>query len=128
MIVARSIESVPTGDIRYTKICLLAAILTDKDNSLSDALLSVNSSKSQETFIEGHRVCFWLLIVVSPLHVRTWSPNLTIKTLISIKTHMRWCGSIKPLVVRCQCRLINLLGLYINTLEYTELLNELRHH
>ena len=43
--------------IRITsEICLLTATLTDKDNPLSDALLSDNSSNSQETFVEGRQV------------------------------------------------------------------------
>ena len=40
-----------------SKIYLLAATLADKDNPLSDALLSDNSSNSQETFVEGRQVC-----------------------------------------------------------------------
>ena len=39
-----------------SKMCLLTATLADKDNPLSDALLSDNSSNSQETFVEGRRV------------------------------------------------------------------------
>ena len=40
-----------------SKICLLTATLTDKDNPSSDALLSDNSSNNQETFVEGRQVC-----------------------------------------------------------------------
>ena len=36
-----------------SKICLLTATFTDKDNPSSDALLSDNSLNSQETFVEG---------------------------------------------------------------------------
>ena len=40
--------------VRITsEICLLTDTLADKDNPLSDALLSDNSSNSQETFVEG---------------------------------------------------------------------------
>ena len=40
--------------IRITsEIYLLTATLTDKDNPSSDALLSDNSSNSQETFLKG---------------------------------------------------------------------------
>ena len=45
--------------VRITsEICLFTAILTDKDNPSSDALLSENLSNSQETFVEGRRVHF----------------------------------------------------------------------
>ena len=45
--------------VRITSdICLLTATLTDKDNTSSDALLSDNSSNSQETFVKGHQVHF----------------------------------------------------------------------
>ena len=45
--------------VRITfEICLLTATLTDNDNPSSDALLSDNSSNSQETFAEGQRVHF----------------------------------------------------------------------
>ena len=50
-----SIASLP--GIRITsEICLLTATLADKDNPLSNALLSDNSSNSQETFVEAWRV------------------------------------------------------------------------
>ena len=39
-----------------SEICLLTATLADKDNPSSDALLSDNSSNSQETFVEGQPV------------------------------------------------------------------------
>ena len=42
-----------------SKICLLTATLADKDNPSSDALLSDNSSNSQETFVEGWQVHSW---------------------------------------------------------------------
>ena len=51
--------------------------------------------------------------------------SLTIKMLMSSEMHVMRCGSIEALVVRCRCGLVNTLGLYINTLEYTELLNGL---
>ena len=41
-----------------SEVCLLAAALTDKDNPLSDVLLSDNLSNSQEAFIEGWQVHF----------------------------------------------------------------------
>ena len=39
-----------------SEICLLTATLADKNNPSSDALLSDNSSNSQETFVEGWQV------------------------------------------------------------------------
>ena len=39
-----------------SKICLLTATPADKDNPSSDALLSDNSSNSQETVVEGRQV------------------------------------------------------------------------
>ena len=49
-----SMESL--SDIRIaSEICLLTATLADKDNPLSDALLSNNSSNNQETFVKGWR-------------------------------------------------------------------------
>ena len=46
-------------NIRITfEICLLTAILADKDNPLSDVLLPDNLSNSQETFVEGWQICF----------------------------------------------------------------------
>ena len=75
--------------VRITsKICLLTATLADKDNPLSDALLSNNSSNSQGILVEGRRVCFRQLIGISTLYVRAQSPSLTIKALISSETHM----------------------------------------
>ena len=50
-----SIASLPGIGIT-SKICLLTATLADKDNPSSDALLSDNSSNSQETFVEGWQV------------------------------------------------------------------------
>ena len=50
-----SIASLPGIGIT-SKICLLTATLTDKDNPSSDALLSDNSSNSQETFVEAWQV------------------------------------------------------------------------
>ena len=50
-----SIASLPGVGIT-SKICLLTATLADKDNPSSDALLSDNSSNSQETFVEGWQV------------------------------------------------------------------------
>ena len=98
-----SIASLPGVGIT-SKICLLTATLADKDNPSSDALLSDNSLDSQETFVEGRQVHSWMILSVM---------------------HVIWCGSIKALVVRCWYRLVNTLGLYVNTLEYTELLNGL---
>ena len=47
--------------VRITsEICSLTATLTAKDNPLSDALLSDNSSNNQETFIEGWQVRSWM--------------------------------------------------------------------
>ena len=40
------------------EIDLLTATLTDKDKPSSDALLLGDLIKNQETFVEGHRVCF----------------------------------------------------------------------
>ena len=39
-----------------SEICLLIATLADKDNPLSDTLLSDNASNSQKTFVVGRRV------------------------------------------------------------------------
>ena len=76
--------------VRITsKICLLTATLADKDNSLSDELLSDNSSNGQETFIEGWQVRFRWLVGVSTLHAHAQTPNLIVKTLISSETHLR---------------------------------------
>ena len=36
-----------------------------------------------------------------------------------------WCGSIEALVVSCRYGLVKTLGLYVNTLEYMELLNRI---
>ena len=48
---ATSMASLPS--VRITsEICLLTAMLVDKDNPLSDTLLSDNWSNSQETFVE----------------------------------------------------------------------------
>ena len=47
-----SMTSFPSVGIT-SKICLLTATLTDKDNPSSDALLSDNSLNSHETFVEG---------------------------------------------------------------------------
>ena len=48
---AMSMASLPS--VRITsEICLLTAMLVDKDNPLSDTLLSDNWSNSQETFVE----------------------------------------------------------------------------
>ena len=45
--------------VRITsKICLLTATLTDKNNPLSDALLLDNFSNNQETTVEGRQVHF----------------------------------------------------------------------
>ena len=54
-----SIASLPGVGIT-SKICLLTATLADKDNPSSDALLSDNSSNSQETFVEGWQVRSWI--------------------------------------------------------------------
>ena len=70
-----------------SKICLLTATLTDKDNPSSDALLSDNSSNSQETFVEGRQVHSRMACRVSTLHTCARSPNLTMKTLMSSVTH-----------------------------------------
>ena len=94
--------------IRITsEICLLTATLSDKDNPSTDALLSDNSSNSQETFVEGWQVCFCWLVGLSTLHASARSPNLTIKTLISSEKHVMCCGSIKALVVRYRYGLVN---------------------
>ena len=41
-----------------SEICLLAATLADKDNPLSDTLLSDNLLNSEETFVEGGEFVF----------------------------------------------------------------------
>ena len=41
-----------------SEICSLTATLVIKDNPSSDAILSENSSSSQETFAEGQQVHF----------------------------------------------------------------------
>ena len=50
-----TIASLPGVGIT-SEICLLTATLADKDNPLSDALLSDNSLSSQETFVEERQV------------------------------------------------------------------------
>ena len=95
------------------------------DNPSFDELLLEDLSNSQETFVEGRRVCFWRFIGVSTLHVRARSPKSHNQNAISSERHVMWCSSIKALVVRWWYGLVNTLGLYVNTLEYTELLNRL---
>ena len=51
-----SIASLPGVGITF-KICLLTATLADKDNPLSDTLLSENCSNS---LVEGRQVCSWM--------------------------------------------------------------------
>ena len=51
--------------------------------------------------------------------------SLTIKVLISSETHVMLRGSVGALAVRCRYGPVNTLGLYVNTLEYTELFNGL---
>ena len=46
-------------DLRCESV-MLTATLADKDNPLSDALLSDNSLNSQETFVNGQRVRSWM--------------------------------------------------------------------
>ena len=46
-----SMASLPSVRITF-EICSLTATLADKDNPSSDALLSDNSSNSQETFVK----------------------------------------------------------------------------
>ena len=53
--ITTSIALLPGVGITF-KICLLTATLADKNNPSSDALLSDNSSNSQETFVEGWQV------------------------------------------------------------------------
>ena len=80
-----NIASLPSVGI--TEICLLTAILADKDNPSSDTLLSDNSSNSQETFVEGRQVRSRMACrVIYSACTRAWSPNLTMKTLISSVT------------------------------------------
>ena len=50
-----SIASLPGVGI-ISDIRLLTATLADKDNPSSDALLSDNSSNTQEAFVEGRQV------------------------------------------------------------------------
>ena len=77
-------------DVRITfKICLLTATLADKNNPSSDALLSDNSTNNQETFVEGQRVHFWWLIVVSTLHARAWSLNQNVNIKWNARDVMR---------------------------------------
>ena len=77
---------------------------------------------AKKLFLKGGKFVLGWLVGVYTLHTHAQSPNVTMKTLILSVTHMIWCGCIKALVVRCWYRLINT---YINTLEYTELLNRL---
>ena len=78
---------------------------------------------AKKLLLKGGKFILGWLVGVSTLHACAWSPNLTMKTLILSVMHVILCGSIKALVVRCRYRLVNTLGLYVNTLEYTELLN-----
>ena len=83
-----SIASLPGVGIT-SEICLLTATLADKDNPSSDALLSDNSSNSQETFVEGRRVRSRMACRgIYSARARAWSPNLTLKTLISSEMHV----------------------------------------
>ena len=83
-----------------SKICLLTATLTDKDNPSSDTLLSHNSSNSQETFVEGRQV----------------RSQMARRGIYSAHE----CS-----VSKSHNENTNISGLYVNTLEYTELLNGL---
>ena len=76
----------------------------------------------------GHRVASSFLMAyrgIYSAHACSVSKSHNPNILISSETHIMWRGSIKALVVRCQYGLINTLGLYVNTLEYIELLNGL---
>ena len=65
--------------VRITsKICLFTAILADTHNPSFDALLSDNSSNSQETVVEGWQVHFLWLIGVSTL-------NTCARSILTIK-------------------------------------------
>ena len=112
-----SVSSLPGVGIT-SRICLLTATLADKDNTLSDALLSDNSSKSQGTFVEGQQV-----------HSQMAHSGMYSASACSVsKSHNEYTD------IKCNARdLMRLyrnlggdtLGLYVNTLEYTELLNGL---
>ena len=56
-LVCLSMVLLPTIKIT-SKICSLIVTIADKDNPSSDALLSDNSSNSQETFVKGKQVHF----------------------------------------------------------------------
>ena len=112
-----------TGVGITSETCLLTATLADKDNPLSDTLLSDNSSNSQETFVEGRWVCSWMahrcIYSACACSVsKSYNQNINIK-----------CNACDVMlfyhVVRCWYRLVNTLGSYVNTLEYTELLKGL---
>ena len=111
-----SIASLPGVEIT-SEICLLTATLTDKGNP---------SSNSQETFLKGGRFVLGWLVGVSALHVYSISKSHNENTNIKCNTpDSMWPSPSEALVVRCQYCLISTLGLYVNTLEYTELLNRL---
>ena len=55
----------------------------------------------------GQQVCFWQLVGVFTLHMHAWSPNLTIKMLVSRETRTMWCISIKGFMVTCSYGLVN---------------------
>ena len=57
LLVCHELASLPSIRITF-EICLFTATLTDKNNPSSDALLFDNLLNSQETFVEGQRVCF----------------------------------------------------------------------
>ena len=61
--------------------------------------------------------------IAEALNTHVLSPNPTIKMLCGM--HVIQCSPIKATKERCQYDLVNTYGLYINTLEYTELLDGL---
>ena len=119
-----SIASLPSVGIT-SKICLLTATLLIRIIHRLTHCYQTIRQIAKKLLLKGSKFILGWLVGVSTLHVSARSPNLTMKTLILSVTHMMWCGSIKALVVRCWYRLVNTLGLYVNALEYTELLNRL---
>lgn len=93
------------------EFCSLTALLVAKDYPIFEALLSHtlsdNLSKNQGPCIDGWWVCFWHLIGISILHVHAWSPNATIKMLMSCEAHMILCCSTASTKVRCWYGIVN---------------------
>ena len=89
-------------------------------------LATDNLLNSQENFVEGRWVCFWRLVEIFILHACTVSKsynriaNFIVELMCGIQ-----CRTIKATKVRCRYALVNTYRLYVNILEYIELLDGL---